>query len=264
MNLIHLSDTHFGTEDIQVKTALQRCLQSLDTDFLIVSGDITQRARSEQFAAAKIFFASLPARQVLVIPGNHDIPLINLAARLFFPFRTYKKYLATDLQPTYRSDALWVMCLNTVQRSKHVDGNVSSKQLAWVTQQLQAAPNTALKVVVAHHPFAAQLTTDNKNIIGGAVKAIEQWGKAGLDLVLGGHIHFPFTAPLSRYMVGLQGNPWVVQAGTAISTRVRNSIPNSFMRLQFDTGRDGLCIQRWDYDHERDCFSLCTTVKPWG
>ena len=264
MNVAHLSDTHFGTENPAVVKALHKRLCDLNIDLVVVSGDITQRARVKQFKAAKAFFDSLPARRVLSIPGNHDIPLFNLPARLLWPFRNYQTHLCSELQPMHSCNKLWLMCLNTVQRHKHTNGCVSKKQMDWVTQQLRAAPEHAIKIVVTHHPFAVILRQDSKNLIKGAHTAIDQWSRAGLDLVLGGHIHFPFTRPLNRYIAGLQGDPWVIQAGTAISKRIRNNIPNSFFSLRLGQGRMGLCIQRWDYSSEQNIFFEARTITPWN
>lgn len=264
MNVVHLSDTHFGTENPAVVKALLRCLSDLNIDLVIVSGDITQRARAKQFKAAKAFFESLPARRVMSVPGNHDIPLFNLAARLLWPFRNYQTHLCSELQPVHSCDKLWLMCLNTVQPYRHTNGCISMQQADRVAQQLYAAPENAIKVIVAHHPFAVVLRQDSKNLIKGAHNAMNQWSRAGLDLVLGGHIHFPFTAPLNRYFADLQGDPWVIQAGTAISKRIRNNIPNSFFSLKLGQGRMELCVQRWDYDSERDIFFEASTITPWN
>ena len=264
LNVVHLSDTHFGRHDDAAVDALRRCLGQLSVELVIVSGDITQRAHVSQFKKAKRFFNSLPSTELICIPGNHDIPLFNLAARFFWPFYNYQKYLHRNLQPVYTSEKLWAVCLNTVLPSQHVSGRVSERQVEWVSQQLRSAPDSAIKAVVGHHPFAAVLQSDSKNIISGANYALEQWSRAGLDLVLGGHIHFPFIAPLNHHVGGLQGDPWIVQTGTATSTRVRNNAPNSFMNLQVGDEHSDVYIQRWDYSDEKKIFYKAQTIKPWS
>lgn len=264
MNLVQLSDTHFGTENPIVMKALQRCLYELDNDLIVITGDITQRARKGQFIAAKAFFESLSTSPILTVPGNHDIPLFNLLARFFWPFHNYQTYMSEQLQPVYTSNKLWLICLNTVQRFKHVSGQVNAEQVEWVNRHLKVAPENALKVVVAHHPFAVVLQDDTDNLIKGAEAALQQWSQLGLNLVLGGHIHFPFAEPLNKHFTDLQGDPWVVQAGTAISKRVRNNMQNSFVRLQLGKKQCDLNIQRWDYSHEQERFIEVERVHPWG
>lgn len=80
--LLHVSDPHFGTERANVATALQALLREQRPDVLLLSGDITQRATRAQFAAARVFVEHLQVPAVVAIPGNHDIPLFKLAARL--------------------------------------------------------------------------------------------------------------------------------------------------------------------------------------
>ena len=97
-----------------------------------------------------------------------------------------------------------MVALNTVLPHKHVDGRVSNQQIDWVSSQLKSAPTSALKVVVAHHPFAVVLQDDKNNLISGASRAVDQWSRVGLDLILGGHIHFPFFAPLNTHFNDLK------------------------------------------------------------
>src|SRR3954471_13501017 len=97
--LLHISDTHFGTEDPVVVLALQALAQELRADALILSGDITQRARAAQFKAAREFCESLRIPKMLTLPGNHDIPLYNLLAPIAMPYRGYQKAFAGELEP---------------------------------------------------------------------------------------------------------------------------------------------------------------------
>ena len=77
--LLQISDPHFGTERPRVVEALVSLAQRERPDLVVLSGDITQRARAEQFAAARAFADRLGAPFV-AIPGNHDIPLLDLPA----------------------------------------------------------------------------------------------------------------------------------------------------------------------------------------
>ncbi|WP_179957620.1 metallophosphoesterase family protein [Exilibacterium tricleocarpae] len=263
MIVVQLSDTHFGRENPVVVDALRRCLQAQSPDLLLVSGDITQRARGGQFRAAGNFLADLPAPRVLSIPGNHDIPLYNLVARLLWPYRGYCRVLGDELEPAYISDTLCVICVNTVRRYRHAGGCINVAQIEQVGESLSVAPASAIKVVVAHHPFAVMLPSDVKHRVRGATAALRAWSRQGVDLLLGGHIHYPFMAPLREHVTGLKGDPWVVQAGTAVSRRVRSGMPNSFVRLQLDGGRAGVCLQRWDYSRAQDAFMLAQSFTPW-
>src|SRR5437868_4949782 len=97
--LLHISDTHFGTEEAPVVSALQTLAHDLKPDALILSGDITQRALSAQFEAARQFCESLHVPQLLALPGNHDIPLYNVLLRVAAPYRKYAAAFGRDLEP---------------------------------------------------------------------------------------------------------------------------------------------------------------------
>jgi predicted MPP superfamily phosphohydrolase len=76
LRLLHISDLHFGRPYLSnVGEALQRIAPTLDANVTIISGDLTQRARREEFVAAKEFIARLPSMPQVIIPGNHDVPL---------------------------------------------------------------------------------------------------------------------------------------------------------------------------------------------
>jgi predicted MPP superfamily phosphohydrolase len=100
--LLQISDTHFGTEQGSVVEALGKLAHQQRPDVLVLSGDITQRARPAQFRAARAFADRLGA-PVLAIPGNHDIPLFDLWTRLRFPYARYIAAFGADLEPVHGS-----------------------------------------------------------------------------------------------------------------------------------------------------------------
>ena len=100
--LLQISDPHFGTEQAPVVEALATLSRQQRPDLLVLSGDITQRARPEQFRQARAFVDRL-ATPVLAIPGNHDIPLLNPGVRLFHPYSRHCDAFGENLEPAYSS-----------------------------------------------------------------------------------------------------------------------------------------------------------------
>src|SRR5579875_2925577 len=96
--IVHLSDLHFGRTRPDLLGPLLESIHAAAPDLVAVSGDLTQRARAGQFAAARRFLAALP-RPVLVVPGNHDVPLDAAWARLLWPWRRYRHWIGRDLEP---------------------------------------------------------------------------------------------------------------------------------------------------------------------
>lgn len=256
--LLQISDTHFGTEQPHVVEALARHVHEHAVDLLVFSGDITQRARRGQFAVAQAFVQRLErhgVRRTLVIPGNHDIPLYNLLARVFAPYANYRRHFGDDLQPVYEDDEALVIGLNTTHPRRHKDGVVTARQVDEVARRLAASDPGKIRIVVAHQPFGAMLPSDLSNLQRGAAVALERWAEQGLDLVMGGHIHLPYVLPLSKQYPRLSREIWMVQAGTALSSRLRGTSPNSFNRLKLHPGSPKkVCVERWDMLD--DCFVL--------
>jgi 3',5'-cyclic AMP phosphodiesterase CpdA len=250
--LLQISDTHFGTERPPVVAALLRLADALAPDLVVLSGDITQRARKPQFAAARAFVDALGATPTLVIPGNHDIPLFNLAARLCTPYANHQRAFGAELEPAFESPELLVLGVNTTRAYRHKNGEVSMKQIRRVAARLEAASAAQLRVVVTHQPVAVTRARDEQNLLHGRERAVQRWARAGADLVLGGHIHLPYVLPLHDTFAGLARRMWAVQAGTALSSRTRGTIDNSVNVIRHDAlaGTNGAretTVERWDY-----------------
>ena len=242
--LLQISDTHFGTEQPPVVEALVKLARRMRPDVLVLSGDITQRARPAQFRAARTFVDRLGAL-VLAIPGNHDIPLFNPWTRLRRPYAHYSAAFGTELEPMYRSPDLLVVGVNTTRPRRHKHGEVSARQVDRVARLLQDAEPAQLRIVVVHQPVAVNRAEDLHNRLRGHASALERWAAAGVDLLMGGHIHLPYVLPLQ----GPAHPLWAVQAGTAVSSRVREGVPNSVNLLRWGAGAaPGRCqIEQWDY-----------------
>lgn len=256
--LLHISDTHFGTEQRPVVEALAALAQQERPDLVVVSGDITQRARPAQFEAARAFLERLGVPR-LVIPGNHDIPLFALGARLVRPYARYCAAFGNELEPMHASSELMVVCVNTTRWYRHTDGEVSDQQVERVGRQLAAARREQLRIVVVHQPIAVLRAEDEHDRLHGCAAALRRWAGAGADLVLGGHIHLPYVLPLP----GLARPMWAVQAGTAVSSRVRDGIPNSVNLLRWGAASaNGRCsIERFDYAADRCSFARTTVTE---
>lgn len=240
--VLHISDTHFGTERDFAQRALSALVGELQPELLIVSGDITQRATAAQFAAARRWLDQLAVPHCLLLPGNHDIPLFALWQRLFSPYRRFRRGLRVDaLAPQHIRDDLHVVSVKTTRRRRHIDGEVSARQIDAIREDLLQADPAALKIVVTHQPLWVDRERDQHNRCHGADPALRAWCEAGADLFLSGHIHWPFVIELPH-----RRGSWVANAGTATSWRIRDGAPNScnVLRYQADTRR---CeVERWD------------------
>ena len=258
--LLQISDTHFGTEQPPVIEALVRLSLKQRPDLLVLSGDITQRARQVQFRAARAFVDRLNV-PVLAIPGNHDIPLFNLWTRVRQPYAHYRAAFGSVLEPTYSSADMLVVCVNTTRWYRHKNGEVSGQQIDRVAQQLTQASPAQLRVVVVHQPLAVNHSADSHDLLRGHAHAIQSWAAAGADLLMGGHIHLPYVMAVAN----TKGSVWAVQAGTAVSSRIRSGVPNSvnIIRCGHDAPERCCVIEQWDYESQAQAFArgVVTVVR---
>ncbi len=246
--LLQVSDAHFGTERPQVVAALERLAQQLRPDLLLLSGDITQRATARQFAAARAFVERLQVPRCLAVPGNHDIPLWHLPLRLTRPYARYSAAFGNDLEPSAETDDLLLLAVNTTRWWRHQDGALSAPQIERIATRLAAARPGQRRIVMVHQPLLVTRPEDEKNVLHGHAAALRRWGEAGVDLIVGGHIHLPFVRPLPH-------GGWAVQAGTAVSSRVRSDAGNSVNLIRIDAASDERAtVERWDHDAARDAF----------
>jgi len=259
--VLQLSDTHFGTEQPQVVDALISLARLQQPDLLVLSGDITQRARPAQFQAARAFMHQLDAPFV-AIPGNHDIPLFDVWTRLRRPYARHMAAFGAELEPVFSSPDLMVICVNTTRPWRHKHGEVSAPQIDRVAQRLAQAQPEQLRIVVVHQPIAVARAEDATNLLRGHAAALQAWAAAGADLVMGGHIHLPYVMAVNDLARPL----WAVQAGTAVSARVRAGVPNSVNLLRWgaDAPPDCCQIEQWNYAAAEQTFvrAKVSEVRP--
>lgn len=259
--LLQISDPHFGTEQAPVVEALALLARQEAADVLVLSGDITQRAQPRQFTAARAFVDRLAIPQQLVLPGNHDIPLFDLLARLFRPYANYQRAFGNDLEPLLDLPDLLAIGVNTTRAHRHTDGEISAAQVHRVCERLRTARPGQLRLVVTHQPVHVTRRQDEHDRVHGSAAAVRAWSDAGADLVMGGHIHLPYVRLLRDRFPDLPRRLWCVQAGTSVSSRIRREAPNSVCLLRYgDSTLKGQCaVERWDYHAAAAAFMRVET-----
>ena len=234
MRIAHVSDTHFGCLREGFAAQVLDAVRAAAPDAVALTGDITQRARRSQFVDAAAFVDSLP-RPHCIVPGNHDVPLYDLAARFLAPLAGYRRFLAPlGAAHIDHADAL-IVPLETTQRFTTDRGRLSEASLAraralFDRSALRQRPSHAepLRIALLHHPPVVPDDVRPTMQLIEAEHALTALAGLGVDVLLSGHTHRPYIAIVEARIAS--GAPWQmlsITANTATSSRVR-AHENSF------------------------------------
>lgn len=249
---MHLSDLHFGRIDYGTLQPLLETALRINPDVVVVSGDLTQRARVEEFEQASTFLDALPGPQI-VVPGNHDIPLHNIYRRFFRPLDRYRRFITDDLNPFYADDEVAIAGVNTARSLTVKGGRINKEQAAWAREKLCSLGSDVTRIVVTHHPFDLPEGARENDLVGRGRMAMATLANCEANVFLSGHLHLSYSGhAASRY--NLAGRSVLfIQAGTATSTRGRGEL-NSFNVINIERPR--LLIERYAWNVEINDFGV--------
>jgi 3',5'-cyclic AMP phosphodiesterase CpdA len=241
--ILHVSDIHMGRVDPDLLDPLATTIRAAAPDLVAISGDFTQRARNTEFLRARRFIDSLQ-RPLLVVPGNHDVPLWNVARRFVTPLARYRRHISPDLEPVVEDDEMIVVGVNTARSWAWGEGRISREQVGRIVTRLGRVAPEKLRIVVTHHPFDLPPGVGEKRLLGRARMAMAQLAAANADLFLSGHLHISHIGhSATRYRI--EGHSaLIVQAGT-VSMRGRGEQPSfNLLRVQ----RPSIAVSRFTWD----------------
>ena len=245
--IVHLSDLHFGAHDERLVEAVEWQVDKLKPDLVVISGDFTQRARTEQFRQACQFLEGLRDRghEVLGVPGNHDVPLYDVLRRFLSPLARYRRFIDESLCPFVELSGVAVLGINTARSLTFKDGRINEDQVAFVRETFSRTQSDAFRILVTHHPlFALTVGDEVERAIGRQELALNAIEEVGVDMVLAGHAHHASSQDAGD-LVTRAGGVLVVQAGTATSTRVREQ-EQSFNRIDIAEGSATITVHAWN------------------
>ncbi|MCU0647796.1 MAG: metallophosphoesterase [Gemmatimonadaceae bacterium] len=272
LRLLHVSDVHFGLPAVLTQiAAVERIVATEPVDAIIVSGDVSQRARIGEFQAARRWLDRLAEHaRVFVVPGNHDTqwweaPLgIGDVRRLH---RKYRAWVHDDLEPVLRIEAattradgtraaatlvgvlsaqgIRLATLTTNPRHLSVIGLVRDAQWARVTERMRAAPEEDLRIVVLHHNLRRGRLSNRWGLRHGET-SLRAVAATGVDLACCGHDHEEQVVQLTTDETGDATRRPIVSCAGTISTRSRGHRASSINDLVVDRDRVDVAIRTWD------------------
>jgi len=247
--IVHLSDLHFGAHDPRLVDAVAAEVNELKPDLVVISGDFTQRARTEQFREACEFLEKLreSGHEVLGVPGNHDVPLYDVLRRFLSPLARYRRFIDETLCPFMEMPGVAVLGVNTARSLTFKDGRINKDQVEFIRETFSRTPSEAMRILVTHHPlFALEVGGEVERAIGRQELALDAVEDSGVDIVLAGHNHHASSQDASD-LVTRTGGVLVVQAGTATSTRVREQ-EQSFNTIDIAEALVTITVHNWKGD----------------
>lgn len=231
IRLFHVSDVHFGREDKAAVAWFDGLVEAEKPDAVVMTGDLTMRARRSEFDAGLAWLRSL-GRPVTVEVGNHDLPYFNLLARFFTPYRRIRDIERIIEQPL-ELPGVAIVPLKTTARAQFrlnwASGYVSRHALDQALALVEAVPKDNLVFVACHHPLIEPHKRLSKQTHHGA-EALEALVRAGADAVLTGHVHDAFDVEHR------DGDAVVRMIGAGTLSERTRSTPPSFNEILIENG----------------------------
>lgn len=225
--ILHVSDIHFGPPHVpEVAAGVIELASRRKPDLVVVSGDLTIRAKPAQFAEARGFVDRIESESgaaTISVPGNHDVPLYRVWERVFAPYEAYRKHFSANLEPELEDEEMAVISINTAHGWTEKDGRITHRRLTEVDERLARVDAAKAKIVVIHHELAPAPRFDNLRVLRGAAEAVDVFVRHGVDLVLAGHLHQGFLASSEAYYPSGRAPVYFLHAGTTTSSRGRGS-----------------------------------------
>lgn len=256
IRIAQLSDPHFGTILPGVREGLLTTLKELKPDLILLTGDITQRARTRQFVEAHEFAEMCKPTPLICVPGNHDIPLFNFFVRFFDPYRGFRRYFKYYLEKDYQQGDVLITGLNSTSRWRHIQGAFNIPR---IDKRLQTKTKTTVHIAAFHHPVDCAKPQDEKNLLTNRDETLQLFEKHNIDLVIGGHIHDPHVSLSHIRYPTIQRRMILAVAGTCLSWRTRAGAPNSFNFIEVETKTTPqIAITRYDQTSDLKFMPLTT------
>ena len=258
--IAHLSDVHFGRiSHPAIVGALVDEVNGAEVDLVVVSGDLTQRARRREFRAAKAMIDLFEA-PVIVVPGNHDVRAWwhNPFARVWRSTDRFRDMITSERVPTFVGEGVVAVGVNSAHGLTIKGGRIRPSALAAMEAVFAEAPADAFRVLVLHHHLLRLEALGDHDVARGARKALAAARRSRVDLILCGHLHRSHVVPVEVAPPSPRdpdGHRIVVaSAGTATSSRGRAENAGANFYNWITIGPDTFTVAERQFDADTETF----------
>lgn len=252
--LAHLSDLHFGKiAHPRIVDSLVEEINEAEMDLVVISGDLTQRAREVEYQAAAAMLEAIEA-PTLVVPGNHDVyPWWMPVKRIFSPLARFERHVSEDPMPEYIQDGLAVLGINSAHGRTVKGGRIGINEQEAITAFFGPRPQTVFKILVVHHHLTQIQALGPHDVARKARKTLDRATKSGVDLVLCGHLHVSHIEPIE--IVPEKHRLVIASAGTATSSRGRRKHRETNFYNVVSVGTDHFTVEERRFEPGDEQFS---------
>jgi 3',5'-cyclic AMP phosphodiesterase CpdA len=244
--IVLLADLHFGSVPMGLAETLRAAVAELAPDVIVVAGDLTMRSRRREFADVQAWLKALSA-PLMLLPGNHDLPVWNIFERFSSPFARYAKATGSPLMPVFEDAQCFVLGLNTTAswqpHWQWQEGIARRADVIAAEKLLAAAPAGKLRVVATHHPLFTVEGMPRARPVRRFAEALSMLARQDVAVLMHGHLH-------QQYAMTMQHDGkriLTIGAPTALSSRVRGE-PNGFWLIAIDGDDVVLTLMRLTAD----------------
>lgn len=259
LTMLHVSDLHFGKPYVpEVGEAVVRAAHEMAVDVIVASGDFTQRARREEYSQARAFLNRLPELPVVVVPGNHDVPLYRVFERIFAPLRLYQEFISPELDTVHRLENAVIVALNSTSPHRAItNGRLDSHQLEFCERAFEDVPDGIARIVVTHHHLAPAPDYEGGEVMPRAKRAMDCFSELRVEMVLGGHLHRAYIGNSLDVYPGRDRDHGIiiVQSGTTTSRRGRAREREKNTLNLVRVGEDRIRITHYMYFDDLEGFA---------
>ncbi|MEE4377617.1 MAG: metallophosphoesterase family protein [Candidatus Competibacteraceae bacterium] len=259
LELMHFSDLHFGKHFLPpVAEALLKACNQLQPPLMVISGDLTQRAKREEFRQAREFFDRLPDVPRILIPGNHDVPLYRIWERISNPHGNYQEFISPTLNSKLRLDNAMIVGLDSTDPHRAItNGRITSEQLDFCAEAFEGLPPEIARIVVLHHHLIPAPGYKSIAPMPQAKRALDLFTQWRVDLILAGHLHRAYVGNSLDVYSGKERDHGIiiVQCGTSTSRRGRGleREKNTFNWVRLRTAT--IEVEHFMYFADQEAFS---------